>query len=57
MTNTEKQLQFLKEYEILVRKYQTFIGSCGCCSSPFLVEGENELDYTDHMNHLRSEMY
>ena len=36
--------EFLIEYEKLCQKYQMGIGSCGCCSSPFLEkEGEKTI--------------
>ena len=36
LTDTEKVINFLQEYEILVRKHEFIIDCCGCCDSPWV---------------------
>lgn len=33
---TQQEYEFLKEYEKLCKKYNMYIGGCGCCGSPWL---------------------
>jgi hypothetical protein len=35
---------FLHELAELSKKYEIYIDGCGCCGSPFLIEGEPEYD-------------
>jgi hypothetical protein len=48
-----KMAQFLEEYSELCQKHHFFIGSCGCCDSPFLVDlsdGNTELRHNNFEN-------
>ena len=50
--------EFIKELEVLSRKYQLYIGGCGCCGSPFIetLDSINDLHndagyvYEDELN-------
>jgi hypothetical protein len=49
--------EFLKEYEILCKKYNITINSCGCCDSPWLTDscdGKGDFDkyLEEHIKHL-----
>ena len=42
---------FLKELEYLSKKYNLYIGGCGCCGSPYIIDNKtgdiicNDLEY------------
>lgn len=46
--NAEKKQAFLAELNKLSKKHQIYIGGCGCCNSPYL------LDETEDYNGLKS---
>ncbi len=58
--NKEKMREFFKEYEVLCYKHKMYIGSCGCCGSPWITDtlgpgGDIELSTEDvkkAMQHL-----
>lgn len=43
---------FLKEYKELVMKYKTYIGSCGCCDSPWVTGSDDNNKLSSHIDHL-----
>ena len=51
MVELEKVLSFLKEYKEFCQKYGLYVGACGCCNSPWIVEGNRE-EIVDHLEHL-----
>lgn len=57
MTWEERAKRFLEEYEAVCRKYGVYVGACGCCDSPWLVDVEDEEWKDDptkeHLEHLR----
>lgn len=40
MTDLEKTIEFLKEYTKVCKKYVKYIGACGCCESPCVVDAK-----------------
>ena len=51
--------KFLNEYKTLIEKHQFYIGSCGCCDSPFImplkVESFEPEDVGMLIKHLKKE--
>lgn len=45
-----KEKEFLDEYAKLVAKYGLFVGSCGCCNSPWIANLEDADE--DPIKHL-----
>ena len=43
----EDVLKFLKEYQELCQKYKMGLRGCGCCGSPYLWNGDREIDLED----------
>ena len=41
--------EFLEEYMELCHKHSCYVGACGCCESPWIVE---RLDFDDLMGRL-----
>jgi len=56
MSDTKEK--FLKEYEILCKKYKIIIDGCGCCGSPFIYsekemqDGNFEEELKENIEHL-----
>ena len=46
---------FIREYEALCRKYNMYVGACGCCNSPWIVRAWDQKEIEDHIEHLREE--
>jgi|GEM_PF-3110288 len=55
MKSKERTKEFLKEYYKICKKYRLVVEACGCCSSPWLVEEEDEEEILDHIRHLAYE--
>jgi len=50
-----KMINFLKEYFELCKKYDLYIGACGCCNSPWVTSSLSQMDLVDHIVHLCEE--
>ena len=38
----EKLKSFFKEYQKICKKYGYFVTACGCCDSPWILDGDEE---------------
>jgi hypothetical protein len=56
MTLRDRQLRFLEEYELLCRKFDIIVGSCGCCNSPWIDPPGNGETIELHLADLRSKV-
>ncbi len=60
LTDKERAINFLKEYEKLVRKHNLIIDGCGCCDNPWVSNTERHRLKSDkfkdvieqHVSHL-----
>ncbi len=53
---TKEQIEaFLKDYEATCRRHGIIVGGCGCCKSPYLLEGD-DFALRDNIKHLRREI-
>lgn len=56
LKDKEKVEVFLTELKALCLKHNLCVHGCGCCGSPFLIEGpDNEEEADKYLNHLRRE--
>lgn len=56
VTPNNKFDQFVKEYELLCKKHEFFIGGCGCCDSPSVDDGgKSYASLKEHMIHIRKD--
>jgi hypothetical protein len=61
MVDKEAIGAYIQEYETLCHKHKMYIGSCGCCGSPWVINGsgpENDIalsseDIKKTIKHLR----
>ena len=53
MKINKKHIEFLKEYEKLCKKYNMGLHGCGCCESPYLIDGNGEKwDYVEDLDNI-----
>jgi sugar phosphate isomerase/epimerase len=53
----KKVEQYLTRYAALCRKYGLYVGGCGCCGTPFLVEDPDEDDIQENVDHLLRDLF
>lgn len=50
-------IEFLKEYELLCKKYHMGFGGCGCCGSSYLIYGDYKYINSIHYNYNLNEIF
>lgn len=48
---------FLKELTALSQKYDIYIKGCGCCGSPYLIDGRTKEKYYDDLTYDKDTGY
>ncbi|RLG42596.1 MAG: hypothetical protein DRO05_00535 [Thermoproteota archaeon] len=51
----KRMKKFFNEYKKICQKYGVYVGACGCCDSPWLVESDNEEEIKYHLIHLKEQ--